>query len=419
MILASEYEQRRDRLFELMEDDSFLVIYAGVGRKMSNDHFSFTVNRNFYYLTGIDQENSVVMLVKSCGERKVYLFIDEYDERKEKWTGVRLTIEQAREICGVSNILFTNSLEAKLDSALSDDGNLGHLGLLYLDLEAELKIKDSFSTCDLRDEIIQKHSEIKIEDIHPVLASLRAIKSPAEINLIREAIKTTDLGIKNILLNLHPGLYEYNVRNTFEYAIREDNDATIAFDTIVASGENAVILHYPNPKARLNNGDLVLLDLGARRHYYSADITRTFPINGKFLPKQKILYEIVLGCNKAVINFARPGLTLSELQKFAVDYLAAECVIKGFIKHKDDISMVYYHGVSHHLGLDVHDVSNQSRPLEPGMVITVEPGLYFKQLKIGIRIEDDVLITETGCENLSKDILKEVADIEKIMATKL
>ncbi len=417
MILASEYVQRRDRLFDMFEDDSFAVFYAGVGRKMSNDHFAYTVNRNFYYLTGIDQENSVVMLVKSCGERKVYLFIDEYDERKEKWTGVRLTIEQARELSGINNVLFTNSLDAKLDSALSEDGDLGHLATLYLDLEAELKIKDSYTTRDLLDELKGKHEAIKFEDVHPFLTTIRMIKSPAEISLIREAILTTDLGIKNVLLNLRPNLYEYNVRNTFEYAIGEDG-ASIAFDTIVAGGRNAVILHYPNPIEQLNNGDLVLLDLGARKQYYSADISRTFPINGKFLPKQKILYEIVLGCNKAVINFIRPGLTLKELQKFATDYLAAECALKGFIKNKEDIVSVYYHGVSHHLGLDVHDVADHDRPLEPGMVITVEPGLYFKQLKIGIRIEDDVLITETGCENLSKDILKEVADIEKIMTTR-
>ena len=417
MIEASEYTQRRDRLFDLIEDDSFVVVYAGVGRKMSNDHFAYTVNRNFYYLTGIDQENSVVMLVKSCGERRTYLFIDEYDERKEKWTGVRLTIEQARNLSGISNVLFTNSFGAKLDSALSEDGDLGQLSTLYLDLETELKIKDSYTTRDLRDELKLKREDVNFEDVHPLIASMRMVKSAAEINLMREAIKTTDLGIKNILLNLRPGLYEYNVRNTFEYAIGEDN-ASIAFDTIVAGGKNAVILHYPNPSELLNNGDLVLLDLGARKHYYSADISRTFPINGKFLPKQKILYEIVLGCNKAVINFARPGLTLKELQKFATDYLAAECALKGFIKDKDDIVGVYYHGVSHHLGLDVHDVADHDRPLEPGMVITVEPGLYFKSLKIGIRIEDDVLITETGCENLSKDILKEVADIEKIMATK-
>ncbi|MFA5421192.1 MAG: aminopeptidase P N-terminal domain-containing protein [Bacilli bacterium] len=418
MILASEFAERRDKLFAMMGDDSFAVLYAGVGRKMTGDSFAYTVNRNFYYLTGIDQENSVLMLVKSCGEQKTYLFIDEYDERKEKWTGVRLTIEEARERSDISNILFTNSLQAKLDSALSEDGSLGHLALIYLDLESELKIKECYSTQELKRELEANYNNIRIADIYPFLVSLRMIKSPAEITLISEAIKTTDLGIKNVLLTLRPGLYEYNLRNTFEYAIKEDNDAAVGFDTIVAGGKNAVILHYPNAKDCLNNGELVLLDLGARRDYYSGDITRTFPINGHFLPKQRTLYEIVLGCNKAVINFARPGLTIGELQKFAIDYLAAECVLKGFIKSKEDVDMVYYHGVSHHLGLDVHDVSNRDRPLEPGMVITVEPGLYFKNLKIGIRIEDDVLITETGCENLSKNILKEVHDIEKIMLTK-
>lgn len=418
MITYTEYSERRERFFAMMEDDSLALFFAGVGRKMSNDHFQYEVNRNFYYLTGIDQENSMLMLVKTCGERKVFLFIDDYDEHKEKWTGVRLTIEQARDLSGISNILFTNSFEAKLSGALSDDGSIGSFSNVYLDLEKELKIKESYTTVELKNELLAKYQGLEVKDAYPFFIAMRMIKSPAEIELMREAIKTTDLGIKNVLLALQPGLYEYNLRNAFEYAIREDNNASLAFDTIAASGKNAVILHYPNPKDHLNNGDLVLLDLGARKDYYNADISRTFPINGKFLPKQKALYEIVLGCNKAVINFIRPGLTLGELQKFTIDYLASECVLKGFIKTRDDLSKVYYHGVSHHLGLDTHDIAHHDRPLEPGMVITVEPGLYFKDLKMGIRIEDDVMVTETGCDNLSKDIIKEVRDIEKIMSTK-
>ncbi|NCA97519.1 MAG: M24 family metallopeptidase, partial [Bacteroidia bacterium] len=336
----------------------------------------------------------------------------------EKWTGVRLTIEQARDFSGINNILFTNSFDAKLSGALSEDGSFGSFSAIYLDLEKELKIKESFTTAELKTELQAKHQGLEVKDIYPLFILMRMIKSPAEIELMREAIKTTNFGIKNVLLALRPGLYEYNLRNTFEYAIREDNDASLAFETIAASGKNAVILHYPNPKDQLNSGELVLLDLGARRGYYNADISRTFPISGKFLPKQRAIYEIVLGCNKAVINFIRPGLTLGELQKFTIDYLSAECVLKGFIKTKEDISTVYYHGVSHHLGLDTHDIAIHDRPLEPGMVITVEPGLYFKELKIGIRVEDDVLITETGCENLSKDIIKEVHDIEKMLSTR-
>jgi len=414
-----EYIARRERLFDLMDDDSLALIFAGAGRKMSNDHYRYEVNRNFYYLTGIDQENSVLFLVKSFGEKKAYLFVDEYDELKEKWTGIRLAIEQARERSGIANILFTNSFEAKLESALSEEGGqLGHISTLYLDLEKELKIKECTSTRDLEKEILNKYPHIATKDIYSHLVSLRMIKSPSEIAEMREAIKTTEIGIKNVLLAMRPSMYEYNLRNTFEYAVREDNNADLAFETIVAGGKNAVILHYPLPGDRLNAGELVLLDLGARRNYYNADISRTFPIGGVFLPKQRVLYEIVLGCNKAVINFIRPGLTLRELQKFAVDYLSAECFLKGFIKSKEDIAKVYYHGVSHHLGLDTHDIADHERPLEPGMVITVEPGLYFKDLKIGIRVEDDVVITETGCDNLSKDIIKEVRDIEKILASK-
>ncbi|MFZ9703892.1 MAG: M24 family metallopeptidase, partial [Bacilli bacterium] len=186
----------------------------------------------------------------------------------------------------------------------------------------------------------------------------------------------------------------------------------LAFDTIIASGKNAVVLHYPNPKDKIIDGALVLCDLGASTQQYRGDITRTYPANRKFNPLQKQIYEIVLKANQMIIQMAKPGLRIVDLQQAALKFLADAAVKEGLIKTPEDIGQLYYHNIGHHLGLDTHDPISRELPLEPGCVITVEPGLYIKELGIGVRIEDNILITEKGCENLSIDIPKSVEELE-------
>ncbi len=419
MIDANEYSKRRNKILTLLEDNSIAILFAGQARKKSGDEsFPFDVNRNFFYLTGIEQENSVLMLVKCDGELNEYLFIDEKNEKIEKWTGIKLTVDEAREISGIKTVLLRSTFEGKIDAVFANNmSHFGEIDQVYLDLEKELKIDECVSTIHFADQIKEKY-HVNVVDINPLVLKERMIKSPAEIGCIREAIETTDLGIRNALRVMEPGRYEYNLRNAFEYSIFEEYGTTLAFSTIVAAGKNGVILHYPEAKDVLNDGDLVLFDLGAAKSHYSADISRTFPINGVFSELQRKIYQIVLDCNKATINFIRPGISLVELNEFAKNFLAEECYEKGLISSKEDISRVYYHSVSHHLGLDTHDGNDRSSPLEPGNVVTVEPGLYFAEYNIGIRIEDDVLVTETGREVLSKDVIKEVNDIERLLRVK-
>ena len=419
MIDANEYSKRRNKILTLLEDNSIAILFAGQARKKSGDEsFPFDVNRNFFYLTGIEQENSVLMLVKCDGELNEYLFIDEKNEKIEKWTGIKLTVDEAREISGIKTVLLRSTFEGKIDAVFANNmSHFGEINQVYLDLEKELKIDECVSTIHFADQIKEKY-HVNVVDINPLVLKERMIKSPAEIGCIREAIETTDLGIRNALRVMEPGRYEYNLRNAFEYSIFEEYGTTLAFSTIVAAGKNGVILHYPEAKDVLNDGDLVLFDLGAAKSHYSADISRTFPINGVFNELQRKIYQIVLDCNKATINFIRPGISLVELNEFAKNFLAEECYEKGLISSKEDISRVYYHSVSHHLGLDTHDGNDRSSPLEPGNVVTVEPGLYFAEYNIGIRIEDDVLVTETGREVLSKDVIKEVNDIERLLRVK-
>lgn len=420
MIKADEYALRREKLIDELDDGSITILFAGVGKKRSADeNFDFVVNRNFYYLTGIEQENSILMLVKADGEVSTYLFIDEKDEKIEKWIGFKLTADEAREISNISNVCLRSSFEGKLLASLSQNmTHFGEISKIYLDLEKELKIDECKSTNEFKEELQKDHPNIVIEDVHDKVMKMRMIKSNNEIDMIRDAIRTTDVALRNVLSKFSTSRYEYNLRNVFEFTVKEDLNASLAFHSIVAGGVNATILHYPNPIDVLRDGELVLLDVGACKGNYCADISRTYPLNGKFNELQRKIYSIVLECNKQTSKFIRPGIDLKEVQEFAKNYLAEECFAQGLIASKEDIKNVYYHSVSHHLGLDTHDGCDRESKLAPGMVITCEPGLYFKEHKIGVRIEDDVLVTENGSEVLSKDLIKEIEDIENILRAK-
>ena len=419
MIDANEYARRRNDLFELLDDNSVTILFAGVGRKKSGDeNYEFVPNKNFYYLTGIKQENSILMLVKNDDEKMEYLFIDEQDEKIEKWIGYKLSHKEAKEISGIANVFLRNTFDGKLLAFFNEnEQNYEPITNFYLDLENELKIGECKSTQQYKKELEVVH-KLEVKDVHDLIMGMRMVKSDAEVEMIREAIASTELGLKNALLSLAPGKYEYNLRNIFNYTIYEDEDSSLAFSSIVAAGKNGVILHYPDQKDQLKEGDLVLFDVGAAKDFYCGDISRTYPINGRFSDIQKVIYEIVLNCNKQTAAFMRPGITLKEANEFAKMFLANECFEKGLISSKEDIGRVYYHSVSHHLGLDTHDGTDRVSKLVPGNIVTCEPGLYFKEYGIGVRIEDDILITETGSEVLSKDIVKEIKDIEKLLGSK-
>lgn len=416
----TELEKRRDNLFQMMKDNSCAVIFSGVSKVTSEDElYPFEVNRSFYYLTNIEQENSVLLLIKGIGEKKAYLFVDEYNEVKEKWTGRRLTFDEAEMLSGIQNVYSSGNFENMLNLALTNqDNQYGSITTLYLDLTPELKIGDSKSTADFRDELEAKYPQLSTLDVKPIITSLRMVKSPFEIAQIKDAITATNLGINKLILSLRPGIMEYELADIFEFFGRGHNRSKLAFNTIVASGKNATCLHYPTQNCAVKENDMILFDLGYRSNYYCADISRTFPVNGKFSGDAKKIYEAVLNCNKAVIEYARPGLTIADLQEYAKTFLKNECVRLSLLKESDDILKVYFHNVSHHLGLDTHDASNREKPLEEGNVITVEPGLYFQDLGIGVRIEDDILIHQDKAEVLSIGIPKEMADIEKLFRTK-
>ena len=415
MIPYTEYQSRRASFFSKMEEESLAIIFSGVGKKCSADeNYPFEVNRNFFYLTGITQEDSVLLLIKSGGEEREYLLILPFDPVKEKWYGKRLTPTEAGEISGVRNVLLNSALASRVQTAITGEfSDFPALHKVYLDLEKEQKVAEDTDIEDYRKSLELFSTKLEVIDAYPIIVGLRMVKSPNEIEELRVAIEATKVGIASAMAKIKPGVYEYEVANEFHRVI---NDCSAyqgtAFPTILASGVNTTCLHYPTPFKKIEPGDMVLMDLGSRHGLYCADVSRTVPADGVFTDLQRTIYSIVLGANKAVANFARPGRSIKELQSFTIEYLASECLSHRLIQDKDEIKNYYFHGVSHHIGLDTHDPGSREEPLVAGNVISNEPGLYFKELGIGVRIEDDLLITKDGCEVLTKDIIKEIPDIE-------
>ena len=268
---------------------------------------------------------------------------------------------------------------------------------LYFDFKCPKH--QSFKTEDEGLKSIIKKCELK--DLHAILAQMRLIKTPEEVMAIQKANQVTKAALEAMIPLIKPGVYEYELAAFFEYFVKKEGTEGLAFETIVASGKNATVLHYVSNRSALKSGDLVLFDLGARVDGYCGDISRTLPVTGEMTVQQEKLYTIVEAVQQEMFQAYKPGAIMKELQNKTKDLFLEKCCRVGFIPENNDISEFYYHGIGHTLGLDTHDVRPEGDLiLAAGMVMTVEPGLYLEKLGIGIRIEDDVVITDLGCEVL-------------------
>ena len=405
---------RRQKVLEQMAPNSILLLFSGAEQHISLDAYHhFEVNKNFFYLTGIQRDSMVLMLDNTGEELKEILYIPKADPLAERWMGKKMTVEEAKEISGISEIRFSDVFDARIERYLTEH-----------DLICAYYDTFRYSTADAPDfnaikaaEFAKNYIGIQVRNCHPMIAAMRMQKDEAEIELMQKAIDITDIGLERVLATLKPGMMEYQVQAEFEYAIRYNGAQSPAFPTIAGSGINGTMLHYGTNHCVAEDGTLVLLDLGARYEGYCADITRTYPVNGKFTERQKAVYNVVLAANQAVKAAAKPGMTTAELNDIAKEVLAEGLIELGLIEDKKDVGKYYMHGVAHHLGIDVHDATNAAfRKLQPGAVITNEPGLYIDEECIGIRIEDDLMITEDGCVCLSEHIIRTVEDIEAAMA---
>lgn len=411
------YIKNRERFFKSIKDNSVTVLFSGtVIPKSCDQDFRFSVNRNFYYLTGINQANVVLVLVKGINGNKEYLFIEENDEYMAKWVGMKLTKEEANNISGIDNILYLDAFNTLIHSLFnSSRKNYDELYYLYLDLERRNDLEYKSKALTYSKIIKDKYPEVKIENAYPKIVRLRMNKTQDEIDKMQESIDVTKGALENVLKNIKPGLYEYQIETYYDSYIKFNGQKETSFETICAAGKNATILHYIDNNTVVKDNELVLFDLGCCTDYYISDISRTYPANGKFTDRQKQIYEIVLNCNKKCIEYLKPGLTWDEYNQYANSLLIAGLKEIGLIKEDKELRKYYWHSIGHSTGLDTHDPDIRNVKFEEGMVMTVEPGLYLEDEGIGIRIEDNILITKDGCINLSKDIIKEVDEIELFM----
>ena len=410
-----DFESRRQKILDKMEKNSIAVLYSGIEHHVSADEydlFTAQANRNFFYLTGLRRDNMVLLMDKCVEPARTMLFIEEADPLMERWYGRKVTEEEAIEISGIDDVKFIDEFESTMDMLMTREDVYTAYFDTYRHQKADLPDYNLVKANEFR----QDYPSVTLKNLFPLVAEERMQKDDDEIKLIKDAIELTKQGLNNVMANLKPGMKEYQAQADFEYVVRRGGAEWTAFPTIAGSGANGTMLHYDTNRKTIEDGTLLLLDLGARIDGYNSDITRTYPANGKFTERQKAVYDIVLAANRKIVETAKPGMTTKDLNEVCKEVLAEGLIKLGLIKEPAEISKYYMHGVYHHLGIDVHDVTvDFNKKLRPGAVISDEPGLYIDEWGIGIRIEDDVLITEDGAVCLSEDIIRTTDEIEEYM----
>ncbi|XKM13218.1 Xaa-Pro aminopeptidase [Orbaceae bacterium ac157xtp] len=426
---------RRQKFFDQMLDNSVAIFFAAPEQVRSNDtHYPYRQNSDFWYLTEFNEPESVLVLIKENDKHcKTIIFNRTKDVTAEIWTGIRLGQENALKALNVDEAYPFDQITTELPTILSRKEALYHAFELYSYADNVIKEVMHSLRNGLRLNLRAPHGVI---DWRPMLHEMRLFKSEHEITLMRKAGKISALGHIRAMQTCRPNMYEYQLEAEILHEFAKHGARHPSYNTIVGGGNNGCILHYENNDQPLHNGDLVLIDAGCEYNYYAGDITRTFPINGKFTEPQRAIYSIVLESQKQAIKLFKPGVSIKQVNDEVIKIMVTGLVkfgimhgnIDELIKNKA-INDFYMHGLGHWLGIDVHDVGDyksigRERMLEPGMVITVEPGIYInknanvpEQFKgIGIRIEDNIVITENGNEVLTSDAPKEIADIEQLMS---
>lgn len=382
----------------------------------------FKQNSDMFYLSGVDQEQSILVLYPDCpvDELKEALFIKQTNDLMVTWNGHKLTQEQAREVSGINNIFWIDDFESKIRPVINYAKNI------YLSLNENDRSVITTPYKDLRfaNEMRAKYPLHEFERASPIIQRLRSIKSTYELELMKKAISISEKMLQRVCKVMKPGVFEYEIEAEIIHTYISNRANGHSFNPIVASGQNTCILHYNDNNQQCKDGDLVLIDSGADYANYASDMTRVLPVNGKFTDRQKQVYNAVLTVMNEAKKLLKPGVMLMKYQA-EVGLIMQEELIKLGLITKTDIEKqnpnwpaykkYFMHGTSHFLGIDVHDVGMRYEPMQAGMVFSCEPGIYIKEEAIGIRLENEVLITENGCLDLMEHIPLEAAHIEELM----
>lgn len=412
--MKEAFKKNREKLLNRIEMFSAAVLFAGKAPfKRGDEKYPFSPDRNFYYATGIDREDCILFLAKTRTGVEETLYIPRDNGVMAKWVGANMTAAEAREASGIDNIGWIDEFQGDFASYIFKNG----IKKLWLDMENR-EWDDALSPAlEFAAKVRRNAPQMVFGDLYQAFSEMRLIKEDWELERMRKAMDITRLGIEAMMKTAKAGMKEYEVEAAYDYTLMKNGVREKAFQTIAAGGKRGTILHYVANNQPVADGELILIDAGAQWEWYNGDISRTFPINGKFTERQKLVYNIVLEGQQKVIDAIRPGVPFAGLNELLKDHYFEALKKIGLVDTKEDVAKYYYHSVSHYLGAETHDVGRYGdRILEPGMVLTVEPGLYIEEWEIGIRIEDDVLVTEEGNEVMTAAMVKTVEEIEAFMA---
>lgn len=407
------YEGNRRRLYDKLPEGALIVLFSGKEiRKTNDEYYPFFADRSFVYLTGLECKEAVLMGVKEAGgavSERLYLLPP--DPMAERWTGVRVKPGEAEACSGVSDVRYCQDFKEDFRK-LAESGSYGSL---YLDLY-RVSTADTDRPAHYFLKYVQTHMPyLQIGNANILLRELRLIKQPCEIEALREAEKITKAGILAMMKGSRPGMYEYQYKAEFDHALGQYGPEGPGFPSIISAGRNNFCIHYYSYTGQARDGDMVLNDVGAQYDHLITDVSRGWPCNGRYSERQKLLYDCALATSNHMFRTVKPGMKMADVDAEIRRYNAERLKDAGVLKSVDEIGTYMWHGGAHHIGFDVHDVVKQPDEVAPGMVFCIDVGIYHEEWGIGFRLEDNCLVTEDGCENLSRDIPRTTEDIEAVM----
>ncbi len=407
--------ENRRRIAAQMTDGDAMLFFSGESvRKTADENYPFFTNRNFLYLSGVKQEQSALLLQNKAGGLSERLFVLKPDLAREVWTGRRFTDEELFQISGIEQIEDINALNKTVDALLSSRPE----ATLWLCFDALAPERSFDLERDYANRIRNRHPHVVIKNSYPHVCALRKIKTVDEIEAIRRGMQITEAGIRRMMRVAKPGILEYQLEAEFNAELAVHGQRHSAFPSIIAGGSRIFYLHYSNLVHPVADGELILSDVGAPFDEYCTDISRVFPANGHFSERQAQIYQVAYAANRAIMAQVRPGAPFSMTNQVCREVSFEGLKALGLLDDIADIGKYVWHGTTHHVGLDTHDVGGYEEPMAENMVFTVDAGIYVREWGIGLRIEDNVLVTTSGCENLSQSIPATIEEIENVMSGK-
>ena len=429
----AEFNARRENLLNSISPDSVIILASSKPKqRVSDTEYSYRQDSNFYYLCGFDEPDSLIVLRSSAREKRFVMFCRDRDPLKEQWDGNRAGKEGLLSDYQVDQAYSISEADKVIPELMEGSKNIYILMSSPCGVDKRVKKWISSIKANTRS---GSESPTNILSLDSILDEMRLIKTEKEIEVMRKAADITTEAHINAMKSVKPGMYEYQLEAEYIHTFMKNGARFPAYNSIVGGGNNACILHYIDNNCLLNDNELVLVDAGCEYDYYAADVTRTFPVNGKFSEEQKLIYEIVLEAHRQSMEEMKPGNPWNRVHEKSIEVLSEGLIELGLLNGtKEEVisngnySKFYMHKIGHWLGMDVHDVGNYKKDgkwvsFKPGMVMTIEPGIYIldtldvddKWKGIGVRIEDDVLVTESGFEIITPDAPRTVEDIESLM----